>query len=68
MRLKELLIDFFSNKSDILLVILYGSFAAGRETDKSDVDIASHLLAESEQKPPKTMGEFKQFMKTVNSL
>lgn len=40
MRIKELLIDFFSNKTDVLLVILYGSIAAGRETDKSDVDIA----------------------------
>lgn len=38
--IKQALTDLFKKDESILLVILYGSFAAGRETPNSDIDIA----------------------------
>ena len=32
--------DFFRDRDDVLLAFLFGSAAAGRETDESDIDIA----------------------------
>lgn len=40
MDVQDRLKEFFSTQSSIPLAILYGSFARGRETKKSDVDIA----------------------------
>lgn len=40
MDIKQVLTDLFNKDESILLVILYGSFAAGRETQNSDIDIA----------------------------
>ena len=49
--IKNMLTEFFNNEETILLAILYGSFAAGRETNRSDVDIAiaGHSLFHPEQ-------------------
>ncbi len=40
MDIKNILIKFLSTYKDIQIAILYGSFARGSETQKSDVDIA----------------------------
>lgn len=39
-RLVDLLRDYFRGKRDVLKVILFGSFAEGTNTRRSDVDIA----------------------------
>jgi len=38
--LEDLLRDYFQGKRDVLKVILFGSFAEGTNTRRSDVDIA----------------------------
>lgn len=36
----KILTEYFSVKNDIILAILYGSYAKGNYSDKSDIDIA----------------------------
>ena len=40
--LKKILSDYFSQKTDIDTVILFGSFAKGNYNEHSDIDIAIH--------------------------
>lgn len=42
LRLRQVLTDYFDKHKEILLARLFGSVAQGRETAKSDVDIAVH--------------------------
>lgn len=42
--LKTFLIDFFKEKVDIDVVLVYGSFAKGKQNENSDVDIAIHSV------------------------
>ena len=43
MEIKQPIIDYFSNREDILSVYLFGSIVSGKADKKSDVDIAVFL-------------------------
>lgn len=58
--IKNLLKDYFSKKSDIDTVLLFGSFAKGSYNSHSDVDIAihSHLPLDYEKNFTDSNGAF----------
>ncbi len=39
-KIKDILVKFFSDKSHVVAVFIFGSYAAGRETSESDIDLA----------------------------
>ena len=54
MDVKHILKQFFTAQTSVQLAILYGSFAKGQETERSDVDIA---IAGSEGNPSSVLAD-----------
>ena len=65
--INEKIVEYFSIKTGVVAVYLYGSYASGKQTDKSDLDLA--IIMDSEKiSPAQYFNKRDQFMLELSRI